>query len=704
VSVQSATRKSESAEPEAAPRRSVPSAKKAKLPVLLTTRDETLWPLVGTHVGSQLILKQLDSIDELLASTPSGQAAIVLWDARGETDANSVLSRLQLHSPRFAVVALDDAGGANTWTSPIELRQVIAHGVIPLQAENFRNALDSAHEEVSARIALLGEAGDAGDAALAAGATGAASGAGAAAATSGVRRIRWIPAAIVVAVLIVLAGTYLAFKQSDAPVKPATAVSPQHSLPPPEAGQPSASTVEKPAGNEEKVDLAIEKAQQAMLDRHYIDPAEGSALSLYRSALLLDPDNGEAHQGLQRLAEILFARVQSALDEKKIDVALQSLETARSINPDDARLAALDERIATLRAEFGPAQILAAINAQNFERAAQLIDDAARGKSLPAAKLNQLREEMRRKHEEFDVANLVKLVDTRLQQDKLLEPRNDSAVFYFNQARAAGANTAALLVQSQEIYKRLAQITRAAIEARRFAEAERWLAEMRSDGAPAATLAGLQRELSLAHSQQTAAAPEQPQYADLAQARLAQGKVTEPDTDSALFYVNQLRAADPKNSALQRISSAVQAQILEQARTALDAAQTAKAEGLLQMAGDLGASADLNALNERLMQMKLAAAGAPEVPESSLTRVKGVELDYPETALRKNIEGWVELSFEVTADGKVTKVKVLDATPAGIFDVAATRALSHVRYKPIVLGGKPTAVSTKLRIAFRMNK
>ena len=51
-------------------------------------------------------------------------------------------------------------------------------------------------------------------------------------------------------------------------------------------------------------------------------------------------------------------------------------------SPDDPRLADLDARIATLRAELGPAQIEAAINAKNFDRALQLLDEAARAKSL----------------------------------------------------------------------------------------------------------------------------------------------------------------------------------------------------------------------------------------------------------------------------------------------------------------------------------
>ena len=58
-------------------------------------------------------------------------------------------------------------------------------------------------------------------------------------------------------------------------------------------------------------------------------------------------------------------------------MALQALETARSIDPDDERLPALDARIESLRSELGPAQIQAALNAKNFDRALQLLDEAA---------------------------------------------------------------------------------------------------------------------------------------------------------------------------------------------------------------------------------------------------------------------------------------------------------------------------------------
>jgi TonB family protein len=688
--VQSATRQNESPGSEpAALKSSAPAGRKTKLSVLLITGDDMLWPQIGAHLSKDLILKQVDSVDELLTATQPGQAAILLWDARKQTDSAVVLSRMQLHSPRFAVIALDEAGSESAWTNPIALRQVVAQLPVPVPPGHLKTALEGALEEVNARVALLGE-------------TGAHTPAGAApAAPSGPRRVPWIPAAVIVGVLAAGAVAYMVLRQGITPVAPAPSAAPAS---PAGAGHAAQLPVKSAAGTEEKVDVLIEKAQQAMLERHFIDPADGSALALFKNALLLDPASGEARQGLQRLAEILFARVQSALDERKFDIALQSLETARSINPGDSRLAALDARIASLRAEFGPAQILAAIAAQNFDRAAQLIDDATRAKSLNAAKLTQLRDELRRRHEEADIGNFVKLIDARLQQDKLIEPRNDSAAYYLGQARAAGASAASLQPQIQELDKGLAQTMRADIDQRRFADADRFLADLHGSGVPASTVAGLQHDLDAARSAQAAAAPQTPQYLDLAQSRLAQGRLTEPDNDSALFYVNQLRAADPKNGGLPRISAAVQAQILDQARAALDAAQPAKAEALLQLASGLGASPDLPALNQRLAQAKQAVAGPPEFSEADLTKLKAIELDYPRGALAKNIEGWVSLAYMVTAEGKVTGVKVLDSSPAGVFDAAAVRALARVRYKPVLQGGKPVAVTTKLRIAFRVAK
>jgi protein TonB len=673
----------EVATPDEAERPVLQSVKKSKLPVLLITEDDSLWPQVGADLDAGLILKQLDSVDELIKSTPAAQAAIVLWDARNHPEPAAVLSRLNLHSSRFAVVALDDAGSADAWTLPVEHRQVVAHVGLPIVAAELSRVLDSAQEEVNSRLALLGD-----------GSTPPAS--------ESAPKKNWLVPVVIGGVLIAAVGAYLLSRQGSTQVKPAPTTSPSASAPSQSPAAPAAA-VKSPADADEKVDALIEKAQQAMLDRHFIDPLAGSALSLYREVLVIKPDNGEARQGLQRLSEILIARVQSALDDRKFDVALQFLETARSIDANDKRLIALDEKIANLRAELGPAQILAALNAQNFDRATQLIDEAARTKALPPAKLAQLRDEVRRRRDEFEASRLLKLADTRLQQDNVIDPRNDSAVYYLDQAKQAGAAGPSLQSQTQEVLKRLTQMGHSAIQQRNFSDADRILTELHGAGASQATVNNLQRELNLARNQQTTQKPDQPQYLDLAQSRLAQGKLTDPDNDSALFYVTQLRAADPKNSGLAQITAALQLQILDRARASLDGGDFDKADALIQKASILGASSDLDAMNDKMRQRR-AGGDVLQMPEQSLTRINKLDVQYPPRALQGNIEGWVELAYTVGPDGNVSNIKVLNATPPRTFESSASKAVSRLRYQPVIQGGKAISVGTQVRIVYRVPK
>jgi protein TonB len=667
--------------------------KRRKLQALLITSDDSLWTQIGA-AGDQWAPRQVDSVDDLIATTQTGQSAVVLWDARGQAPAVDVLSRIQMHSDRFVIVALGAADDAAAWEAPLAHRQIAAHVRLPIAAADLLRALERAREEINARMALLGD------------------GSAATAGPPGDRpKVTGKSAAIVACVLGVCAAALIFLRHTDSAVavksKPVEVAAPHG---PPGAVAPA----------DEQVDLLIERAQQAMLDRHYLDPAEGSALALYRSALLLDPSSGEAAQGLRRLAEILFAKVQSALDERKFDVALQALETARSINPGDSRLVAFDERLAALRTELGPAQIQAALNAQNFDRATQLIDEAARARVLTGAKQNQLRDEVRRRREQFDNGRLVALIGARLQQDRLIDPHNDSAAFYLDEARQTGVSSATLQAQNQEFIKRSMQAARGAIDQQRYGDADRYLTELRNCGAAGQGFAALQHDLAAARSQPAREKSDQPQFLDLARNRLAQGNVTEPENDSAFYYVNQLRTADPQNTGLPKIVSAVQQNMIERSREALDAVERgpaergpaglARVEVMLRQAKSLGDSTDLDALNERLLEAKLKADGALASPgsipaavaENSMTRLKPLEPQYPSQASARQIEGWVEIGYTVTPKGDVVDVKALRAYPIGVFEAAATDAVVHLSYKPVIKDGTPVAVTTKIRVAFHL--
>lgn len=82
---------------------------------------------------------------------------------------------------------------------------------------------------------------------------------------------------------------------------------------------------------------------------------------------------------------------------------------------------------------------------------------------------------------------------------------------------------------------------------------------------------------------------------------------------------------------------------------------------------------------------------APAMAQPEL--VKQVAPEYPRGAERRNIEGWVTVSFSVDASGAVANTSVVEATPAGVFDAAATKAVSKWKFKP---GAPSDAIEVKL--------
>jgi len=55
---------------------------------------------------------------------------------------------------------------------------------------------------------------------------------------------------------------------------------------------------------------------------------------------------------------------------------------------------------------------------------------------------------------------------------------------------------------------------------------------------------------------------------------------------------------------------------------------------------------------------------------------------YPLHAMSSGIEGKVQLEFSVNADGVVTNIRTLTASPPGVFEAAAQAALSGWRFEP----------------------
>jgi protein TonB len=124
----------------------------------------------------------------------------------------------------------------------------------------------------------------------------------------------------------------------------------------------------------------------------------------------------------------------------------------------------------------------------------------------------------------------------------------------------------------------------------------------------------------------------------------------------------------------------------------------------VQLAAEVGNSTDLDAFNEKLRQRKALIGNLPQMSENSLTRISKLEVLYPTRAIQDNVEGWVELGYTIAANGSVSSVKIINSEPAKVFDSAAAKAVSRLRYKPVLRDGKPIPVATMIRIVFRVPK
>jgi protein TonB len=77
---------------------------------------------------------------------------------------------------------------------------------------------------------------------------------------------------------------------------------------------------------------------------------------------------------------------------------------------------------------------------------------------------------------------------------------------------------------------------------------------------------------------------------------------------------------------------------------------------------------------------------------------------YPRRAQSRGIEGFVIVEFVVTKTGSVTKAKVVQAQPSGVFDRAALDAVAKFKYKPRVVDGVAMEVAgVQNKISFEID-
>ncbi|WP_309499832.1 energy transducer TonB [Sulfurovum sp.] len=78
-------------------------------------------------------------------------------------------------------------------------------------------------------------------------------------------------------------------------------------------------------------------------------------------------------------------------------------------------------------------------------------------------------------------------------------------------------------------------------------------------------------------------------------------------------------------------------------------------------------------------------------------------MQYPESAMKKRIKGYVVVNLLIDVDGSIEAAKILQSSPPGVFDAAALSGIRSWRFAPGKYQGRPVKVWAKQKVRFDFN-
>jgi len=672
---------------------------------VITTRDDFLLEL-GQTLGGQASVHPVDSLEGALEVMARGRRAqLLVIDARDVADVRDVVDTARAAAPGAVMLVFAAGAAEKQLGTSLGGSNVFAVLPMPLDPRKTQAVVEGALAEAVARCAPAAAANPLASLRSELSVDTFEPQPAAVSGRSGRGSKPPLPVFVAagVTVLALAGGAAWYFSghgNTTAPAPAPLATTPPSA--PPAAGEQAAAAAEAPVAAPSaetlivhgKVDELLEKARLAMKERRFTEPAGDNALLFYRSAVAADPTSAEGRDGLQRVAAVLASRFEEAMTGGRLEEAAQSLANFKSAAPGDARLVAFEQRLYA-------AEVSKALNDGNLERAAQYVRQAQQSTAIPAAEIARWRADIARRQDDAKVQRLAGLVEERIREGRLTDS-DDSARTHLLQLQAAAPANASTQRVTRELIAADLRKAREAALARNAVEQERWLAEARAVGMKPAEAAAFQREM--ASSRQKALQADNDRLAQLARDRLRDGRLTDPAQDSAAGYLTQLQAADAGSAALADVSRELAGKLLERARSAVLAGRPADAD--LAQARRWGADPkDIAAVQQLQTPRSRGAAIDPAALIANLKRVRAAAPEYPQAAMTQQIAGSVTLEYSVDTRGEPRDIHVVEATPPGVFDQAATNAVKRWRYAPTLVNGTAVDVpGVRTRIRFELPK
>ncbi|HIQ47399.1 MAG TPA: energy transducer TonB [Sulfurovum sp.] len=107
--------------------------------------------------------------------------------------------------------------------------------------------------------------------------------------------------------------------------------------------------------------------------------------------------------------------------------------------------------------------------------------------------------------------------------------------------------------------------------------------------------------------------------------------------------------------------------------------------------------------NDLLGEIARNAAMSEGTVDTKPRVVSRSPMQYPASAMKKHIKGYVVVNLLIDTDGSIEAAKVLQSSPPGVFDAAALRGIRSWRFSPGKYKGRPVKVWAKQKVRFDFN-
>ena len=473
---------------------------------------------------------------------------------------------------------------------------------------------------------------------------------------------------------------------------------------PPKVSAPAAADTAAPA---EPRDPALEdvlaRAEKALASGALVSPPGANAADLYRQALQRNPQDSRAANGVEKVIDRLLSAAEAQLLAQHLDAAQKLTDQARTIKPEHVRVAFLMAQIGKERERATLAQARQAASSGNIEQALSVLDGATR-EGQPSTLVTEARQELEQKKLSDRIRDYVNRANERMRSGDLVEPAQDNAQFYIESARALAPNDSEVKQTQRQFLDRLVSEAHKALLTGNAEQGEHWIQVAADAGVNADDIEALTQETQRVRT--GAKADALARLALLFNQRLTQGKVLDPASDSAKFYLAQLVQSDPAHPSTQAAHQAFAARTLDEAKSAAHREDYAGAQRWLAEAHEAGVdAASISAVNTDIKAAQDAAKKASEFATAAELEITHyVTPEFPSAARQRALSGWVDVQFMVLNDGSVSDISVVGADPAGAFEQSATDAVRKWKYRPILRDGQPINQRARVRVRFALQK